>query len=74
MKKKKYSTWDKGFICGYVAAVVVTLQNHGMRSEVCCMWKCNKLSIEDMERAGVDAHDIEILKQHWDELNYEYRG
>jgi hypothetical protein len=66
---KELDDWNKGFICGFVAAVVIDIRNHGMRTEVVDLWRCNKLTIQKMRAAGVDEGDIEVLKEHWSELN-----
>ena len=50
--------WEKGF----VAACAITLRNHGCDTIVEDTLCCNFLSINEMEKIGIDEFDIEILK------------
>lgn len=70
MAKKPFTDWDKGFIQGYTCAVATDIKNYGMRTETKDLWGCNKHSMEELIEAGVDEYDLEILKEHWEELNH----
>jgi hypothetical protein len=58
------------FVRGYICSVANQIRDHGMRTEVCDNWKGVKITLSEMKSRGVDDYDIEVLKEHWEELNH----
>lgn len=60
------------FIQGYICAVVCMIQLDGVNTYTREMYQAGigKMSLKQLQNAGVADHDLDILKKNWKELNF----
>lgn len=56
--KESEDKWMQGFAC----ACAITMENHDCETIVRNTYECNFMTICELKKAGVDEHDIKILK------------
>lgn len=66
---KKISSWDKAFTQGYICALTTMIRSHGLETPIVDTWRCNKLTKAELILYKIDPTDIEVLEEHWEELN-----
>ncbi len=71
---KVKEAWDKGFSTGYACACAVTVQQHGVSTEVTDCFRENFMDLAEMKKIGVDPHDIEQLKPIVKEIKRRRKG
>lgn len=60
------------FMQGYICCVCAIIRSHGIDTPVIEAYKAGagKSTLKELKDSGVDSYDLELLKQHWQELNY----
>lgn len=67
----KEGTFKSAFTQGYIAAISCFIKGHGMGTEVRETYRAGigKSTLKQLKANGVDEYDLQILKEHWKELN-----